>query len=153
MYHLLCPHYEHQNNPFQSKHFHQRNRFSWCETSSSEVKTSKSWIQCAGPQQRTSLLEEEEEEEEDDEYDDVSIGKSLPGMQIGARASNTCYRWEKRCLDQFLGPGCQGKHIVFRLLFIVAFKGFWPSNYFQKNKIIFFFWGFLKCVCWLVLKL
>jgi hypothetical protein len=31
----------------------------------------------------------EEEEDDDDEHDDVSIGKSLPGMQIGARASNT----------------------------------------------------------------
>jgi hypothetical protein len=33
-----------------------------------------------------------EEEEEEEEHDDVSIGKSLLGMQIGARDSNTCYR-------------------------------------------------------------
>jgi hypothetical protein len=33
-----------------------------------------------------------EEEDDDDKHDDVSIGKkSLLGMQIGARASNTRY--------------------------------------------------------------
>ncbi len=41
---LLCPHSEHQNNLFQfrqSKHFHQRNRFTQCETGSNKVKLSK----------------------------------------------------------------------------------------------------------------
>jgi hypothetical protein len=39
--HLLCPHSKHQTNPFLSKHFHQRNQFAWCETSSNNVKLSK----------------------------------------------------------------------------------------------------------------
>jgi hypothetical protein len=41
---LLCPHSEHQNNPLQSKqskHIHQRNWFSKCETSSIKVKLPK----------------------------------------------------------------------------------------------------------------
>jgi hypothetical protein len=41
---ILCPHSEHQNNPFQSKkskHFHQRNRFTQCETGSIKVKLPK----------------------------------------------------------------------------------------------------------------
>jgi hypothetical protein len=41
---LLCPHSEHQNNPFQSKqskHFHQRNHFTSCETDSNKIKLSK----------------------------------------------------------------------------------------------------------------
>jgi hypothetical protein len=41
---LLCPHSEHQKNPFQSKqskHFHQRNRFTQCETGSNKVKLPK----------------------------------------------------------------------------------------------------------------
>ncbi len=40
---LLCSHSEHQNNPFQSKHFHQKNRFTKYETNS------KSWIECDSP--------------------------------------------------------------------------------------------------------
>jgi hypothetical protein len=41
---LLCPHSEHQNNPFrseQSKHFHPKNRFIKCETGSNNVKLPK----------------------------------------------------------------------------------------------------------------
>jgi len=41
---LLCLHSEHQNNSFQSKqskHFHQRNRFTLCETGSNKVKLPK----------------------------------------------------------------------------------------------------------------
>jgi hypothetical protein len=41
---LLCPHSEHQNNPFQSeqsKHFHQRNEFTKCETGSIKAKLPK----------------------------------------------------------------------------------------------------------------
>jgi len=40
----LCPHSEHQNNPFQSKeskHFHQRNRFTKCAVGSNKVKLPK----------------------------------------------------------------------------------------------------------------
>jgi len=41
---LLCPHSKHQKKPFQSKqskHFHQRNRFTKCETGSNKVKLPK----------------------------------------------------------------------------------------------------------------
>jgi hypothetical protein len=41
---LLCPHSEHQKSTFQSKqskHFHQRNRFTQCETGSNKVKLPK----------------------------------------------------------------------------------------------------------------
>jgi hypothetical protein len=38
---LLGPHSEHQNNLFQSKHLHQRNEFTQCETSSNKVKLPK----------------------------------------------------------------------------------------------------------------
>jgi hypothetical protein len=41
---LLCPHSEHQNNPFQSKQFklfHKRNWFTLCETGSNKVKLPK----------------------------------------------------------------------------------------------------------------
>jgi hypothetical protein len=41
---VLCPHSEHQNNPFQSKkskNFYQRNRFTKCETGSIKVKLPK----------------------------------------------------------------------------------------------------------------
>jgi hypothetical protein len=41
---LLCPQSEDQNNPFQSKqskHFHQRNWFTLCETGSNKVKLPK----------------------------------------------------------------------------------------------------------------
>jgi hypothetical protein len=41
---LLCPHSEHQKNSFQSKqskHFHQRNWFTQCETGSNKVKLPK----------------------------------------------------------------------------------------------------------------
>jgi hypothetical protein len=41
---LLCPHSEHQNNPFQSKqskHIHQRNQFNYCETDSNKIKLPK----------------------------------------------------------------------------------------------------------------
>ncbi len=34
------------------------------------------------------------------------------------------------------------KDIVFRLLFIVAFKGFWPSNYFQKTIYIYIYFKY-----------
>jgi hypothetical protein len=53
---LLCPHSECQKNPFQSKqskHFHQRNQFTQCETSSNKVKFpkvgSKAIVPVAGP--------------------------------------------------------------------------------------------------------
>jgi hypothetical protein len=41
---LLCSHSKHQNNLFQfkqSKHFHQRNRFTQCEIASNKVKLPK----------------------------------------------------------------------------------------------------------------
>jgi hypothetical protein len=41
---LLCPHSKHQKNPFQSKqskHFHQRNQFTSCETNCNKVKLPK----------------------------------------------------------------------------------------------------------------
>jgi transposase-like protein len=41
---LLCPHSEHQKNPFQSKqskHFHQRNQFTQCEADFNKVKLPK----------------------------------------------------------------------------------------------------------------
>jgi hypothetical protein len=41
---VLCPHSEHQKNLFQSKqskHFHQRNRFTECEAGSNKVKLPK----------------------------------------------------------------------------------------------------------------
>jgi hypothetical protein len=41
---LLCSHSEHQKNPFQSKqskHFHQTNPFTKCETGSNKVKLPK----------------------------------------------------------------------------------------------------------------
>jgi hypothetical protein len=41
---VLCPHSEHQQIPFQSKqskHFHQKNRFTKCQTGSNNVKLPK----------------------------------------------------------------------------------------------------------------
>jgi len=38
---LPWPHSEHQNNSFQSKHFHQRNWFTECKTHSNKIKLPK----------------------------------------------------------------------------------------------------------------
>ncbi len=61
---LLCPHSEHQNNPFQSKqskHFHQRKQFTQCETGSNKVKLPKVGSNAIVPcqaQQQTMLVGE-----------------------------------------------------------------------------------------------
>jgi hypothetical protein len=126
----LCPHSERQKNicsNFNSlKHFHQRNRFTKCDTSFNKVKTSKSWIECNSPNKETNL---------GCEY--FHIIQSLCPIIIGQCREQSCW-W---CSLSYTRIGSCGHFSIIGPLHLKTVVFFFHPKYIMHTSYLLYWWS------------